>query len=264
MEFKEFYTELDELYDRMTSDDKRWLKERPIFQQLFSKLKPRAILDVGCGTGGEALMLAESGFKVTGVDGAERFIEIALRKAQERNIHVDFQVDDMRRLENIPDSSVDVILCRGNTLPHLESETALRQALTAFQRSLEPGGRLILQWLNYPLLRKTGERLVGVTGDDQTIFLRFYDWDTGDDLIRFNIVVQQAEGSDDFSRHRRLKPSLPWHARWLETKLKPWSADDVGMILAQQGWRNLEIAANIDRSEFDPDISRNVVLFAVK
>ena len=50
------------------------------------------VLDCGCGTGEHALMIAERGMEVVGVDFAPAAIEVARSKAAERGLNVDFRV----------------------------------------------------------------------------------------------------------------------------------------------------------------------------
>ena len=50
------------------------------------------VLDVGCGTGENALYLAENGFSVVGVDLSDRAIATAKEKAIERKLRVDFRL----------------------------------------------------------------------------------------------------------------------------------------------------------------------------
>lgn len=52
------------------------------------------VLDVGCGTGEHALMAAGLGLPAVGVDAAPAAIEIAERKARERNLPARFLVHD--------------------------------------------------------------------------------------------------------------------------------------------------------------------------
>jgi cyclopropane fatty-acyl-phospholipid synthase-like methyltransferase len=53
-----------------------------------------AVLDVGCGTGENALLLAARGHPVTGVDGAATAVERARAKARERGVDATFVVGD--------------------------------------------------------------------------------------------------------------------------------------------------------------------------
>lgn len=57
------------------------------------------VLDVGCGTGENALMLAERGLEVLGVDLAPSAIERARAKAHERGLTAGFEVGDALALD---------------------------------------------------------------------------------------------------------------------------------------------------------------------
>ncbi|GII34231.1 hypothetical protein Pmi06nite_76730 [Planotetraspora mira] len=60
-----------------------------------------AVLDVGCGTGDNALHVASLGFPVLGVDVAETALAIAREKAADRGIAAEFAVADAFRLERL-------------------------------------------------------------------------------------------------------------------------------------------------------------------
>lgn len=60
-----------------------------------------AVLDVGCGTGENALHVASLGLPVLGVDVAETALEIARAKARDRGIEVEFAAADAFRLERL-------------------------------------------------------------------------------------------------------------------------------------------------------------------
>ena len=59
------------------------------------------VLDCGCGTGEHALMIAERGMEVVGVDFAPAAIEVARSKAAERGLNVDFRVTDALNLASL-------------------------------------------------------------------------------------------------------------------------------------------------------------------
>lgn len=243
-----FYAALNEDYDKMTRDATRWDSVKSQYEQLLETYKPKRILDAGCGSGGEAITLADMGYSVVGIDGSDAMIEIARIKSQKRGVDVEYHVDDLARLESIPDESVDMVICRGNTLPHLLTMDDMRSCIKAFRRVSTQNGLLILQWLNYSLILKSGKRQIGISGDETTLFHRFYDF-VSDDEIVFNTVI--------------MKYDKKWGSEWISTTLRPWSSDDVGMMLVQEGWSDLEIASSILRDDFVPDSSDNVVLFAV-
>lgn len=63
-------------------------------------LRPGTALDLGCGTGDNAIYLAEHGWTVTGVDYVARPLEKARAKATARGVTVTFAQADVTRLSS--------------------------------------------------------------------------------------------------------------------------------------------------------------------
>jgi len=59
------------------------------------------VLDIGCGTGDNAIFMAERGYAVTGIDMVEKAIEIARANAAARGVKVDFQVGNALELDRL-------------------------------------------------------------------------------------------------------------------------------------------------------------------
>jgi ubiquinone/menaquinone biosynthesis C-methylase UbiE len=69
------------------------------------------VLDVGCGTGENALHVASMGLSVLGVDVAEAAIALARAKACERGIEVEFAAADAFQLERLGRTFQTVLDC---------------------------------------------------------------------------------------------------------------------------------------------------------
>lgn len=69
------------------------------------------VLDVGCGTGEHALMAAALGFEAVGIDAAPRAIELARKKAAERNLSARFAVGDVLDLPAFGERFDTVVDC---------------------------------------------------------------------------------------------------------------------------------------------------------
>lgn len=96
----------------------------------------RRVLDYGCGEGETALMLAEHGARVTGIDISERRIQKA-REAGEALQNVSFHVMNAEQL-SFDDGSFDLV-CGTSILHHLD----LDRALGEIARTLDPAGKAI-------------------------------------------------------------------------------------------------------------------------
>lgn len=65
------------------------------------RVSPCRAIDLGCGTGRNAIYLAQKGFDVTGVDFASSAIGIAKKRAESMGLEVDFVVDDLTSLSHV-------------------------------------------------------------------------------------------------------------------------------------------------------------------
>ena len=76
-------------------------RPQPAFVELVraGEMKAGRVLDVGCGTGENALFLAQNGFVATGVDVARQAVQEARAKAVERGVKVDFRIENALSLD---------------------------------------------------------------------------------------------------------------------------------------------------------------------
>jgi ubiquinone/menaquinone biosynthesis C-methylase UbiE len=89
-------------------------RPQPAFVELVraGELGKGRVLDVGCGTGENALYLAGNGFSVVGVDLSDRAIAAARAKAAERRLKVDFRTGNALSLE-FKDNAFDNVIDSG-------------------------------------------------------------------------------------------------------------------------------------------------------
>ena len=97
------------------------------------------VLDVGCGTGDNALLIAGLGLPVLGVDVARTAVELARVKAAERGTVAEFAVADAFRLSELGRQFKTVV--DSGMLHTLEAEERLRY-VASLASVTEPGGTL--------------------------------------------------------------------------------------------------------------------------
>jgi SAM-dependent methyltransferase len=99
------------------------------------------VLDIGCGTGENALFLAGRGLRVVGLDFAARAIAQAKEKSAKRNVAVEFLVGDAIKGGGLQRAFDTVIDCG---LFHIFGPNRQPCYVTTLARLTRPGGRLFV------------------------------------------------------------------------------------------------------------------------
>jgi tellurite methyltransferase len=107
----------------------------PLLVETAAAMAPGKALDLACGAGRNALWLAEHGWEVTAVDGADAAVEILRTRASERGLKINAVVADLEKGEfEIEPSRWDLVaMCY-----YLQ-----RNLFEPAKRGVAPGGILI-------------------------------------------------------------------------------------------------------------------------
>lgn len=243
----EFYRSLADGYDDMTGFDKRLARDEAVLRRWVKQYQIRSAIDVGCGTGAHAVVLARLGVRVVGTDLSEEMLARARENARRHAAQVDWFAAPMQQLRQQLNDRFHAIFCLGNTLPHVLEPADLQQTFRGFHDLLVPGGLLLLQLLNYERVLAQRQRLVGVNRSGDTEYVRFYDFET--DTIRFNILNLKWSGGQ--ATH-----SLT------STTLRPYGLADLAPQLQEAGFGEQSSFSDLNSAPFDPQRSGNLVIAA--
>lgn len=109
--------------------------------------RPSRALDLGCGAGDDAVLLARQGIDATGVDLSEMALDRARQLALQHGVHVEWLLADVLDLP-LEDGSMDLVLDHG-CLHHVAASDQPRYAAEV-ARVLRPGGLLLIRERNDP------------------------------------------------------------------------------------------------------------------
>src|SRR6478609_9803478 len=110
------------------------------YAAIADELGARSVLDVGCGTGTFACLLAERGLEVTGVDPAGASLDVARTKPGADRVtwvHGD--------ATTLPPLAVDLATMTGNVAQVFLSDDDWSATLRGIRGALAPGGHLVLE-----------------------------------------------------------------------------------------------------------------------
>jgi SAM-dependent methyltransferase len=167
------YTQLPLIYDRWQrsygKDYSAVILPRLVTSLRERSLAPSTMVDVGCGTGSLALLMAKRGWKVWGIDASEGMIAEAWKKAVRAGLPAIFLRQDMRtlRLPEHPILAVSVF----DTLNHLAKASELRSTFRRIHAALAGNGWFMFDVNNERCYRLLWTREQSLTHRDFTLLL---------------------------------------------------------------------------------------------
>jgi ubiquinone/menaquinone biosynthesis C-methylase UbiE len=111
-----------------------------LYVQLIGGYTARRVLDIGCGTGVLACLLASRGIEVIGLDPAAASVAIARQRCEAARVQ--WIVGD---IAHIPAIDADIATMTGNVAQVFLTDVQWSNALEAIKRGLRPKGRLMFE-----------------------------------------------------------------------------------------------------------------------
>jgi SAM-dependent methyltransferase len=124
------------LYDPLDPDR----SDLEVYADLVGELGARRLIDLGCGTGTFALMLAGRGIRVTAVDPDEDAVAVARHK--EGADAVEWVVGDA---SDLPPMSANLVTMTANVAQYFLTDAEWDAALATIREALLPGGHLVFE-----------------------------------------------------------------------------------------------------------------------
>ncbi len=136
------------------------------------------ILDLCCGPGRHATVLAERGFSVTGVDSTAFLLQKARARASEQKLDVEFVQNDMRRF--VRPASYDLVLNMFTSFGYFDDKDEDLRVLSNIYESLRPRGVLVMDLIGKEWLAKVFAATFSEAYPDGTLLVQrreiFDDW----------------------------------------------------------------------------------------
>jgi SAM-dependent methyltransferase len=230
----------------------RLTREWPFLERVLTDAPDRRLLDLGCGPGEHARLLASHGFDVVGVDASPSMVETA----RETEPSARFVPGDLADVGALVDGQFGGAICLGNTLPHITTPDALARLFRGLRQHLLPGAPVVLQLLNYERIFGTRQRVLPLTlrpSDDGTlVFLRLMD-PRPDGRIVFSPTVLRyrpdAEPSVVLEQSERVE-------------LRGWTRGEVESALGEAGFGTREVFGSMEFGAYQAGESQDLVVVA--
>lgn len=223
------YENLALSYDRLTNDVD-YEATVDFYWQILDRegLQPCTAVDLACGTGSVALLLAEKGLQVIGVDLSEDMLCQASRKAQERGADVLFICQPLQAL--CLNRGVDLAVCALDSLDYITDPEDCRKAIHRIYRVLNPGGCFIFD-VNTPEKLRAMDGQVFLDEDDDVYCVWRGEFEEETNVCSYAMDLFQRQGN-------------LWVRSFEEHREYAYSAEQLKTYLKEAGFTHVEVYAD--------------------
>jgi len=194
----DLFDRIAEYYDAL-HEDVDYAAECTLLEKTFARYldrQPASVLDLGCGTGSHALVLAARGYRVTGIDASAGMLRVARRKAGGRR-NPAFVRADMRRFDL--GRTFDAVACMDGAFTHLLTERDVLAHLRAVRRHLRPDGAYAFEFAQSLRAETEGRGWIVREGPPRIVWL----YDLALDRRRHRLTATSRFFAFDGDRVRR-------------------------------------------------------------
>jgi len=198
------------------------------------------VLDLCCGVGRHSLELARRGYRVTGVDRTERYLQRASSIAKAEGLEVDFVCEDMRGF--CRPGAFDAAINMFTSFGFFEDPQDDRKVAGNLGASLKPGGALLIEMMGKEIMARIFCEHDWHEMEDGTIILqerkvtRAWTW-----MENRWIILRDGERIEQHFCHR------------------PYSAAELTSLLLACGFKTAQAFGGIDGSPYDHQAKRLAV-----
>ena len=231
----EFYDAIAEYYPYFYRNwDIQLEREGLSLRAVFRNKGVERVLDASCGTGTQAVAMAQLGFNVVACDPSQGMLKKAMEIAEERKVSdkIEFFRSDFVSLPETVTGPFDAIVTKGNSLPHLLTDDEIESTMLTFYELLRPGGVLVIGMRDFGPFMETRPHFIPgfVNNDDpdaEFITFDIWEWEDGPPVIATqNLYIVKGKDKD----YRAMKRHVTY---------RPLSTDEVKVVLLEVGFEDI-------------------------
>lgn len=233
------YTVLAEYYDQLTTDVP-YLNWADYIEKQFArhKVSVHSIVELGCGTGTLAAVLAQRGYQMTAVDLSPDMLSVAAEKCE--GLDVQLVCQDMSRL-TLP-AQTDAVICCLDSLNYVTRPSLVQRTFKRVYDALKPGG-LFLFDVKTPFALEGADGQVYIDENDEVYCVWRGEYDKRRRICGYGIDLFVLQEDDSWLRDGE------YHEEYAYTmdELSGWLSDAGFRQIKQFG--NLKLSAPKENEE---------------
>ena len=213
-------------YDRLTND----VPYRQVVEFYYEILKregvsARTAVDLACGTGSVAKILAQDGLSVTGVDMSEEMLTVAWDKCADVDNPPRFVCQKLQQLR-LP-KAVDLAVCALDSLDYILDPKDCAQAICRVYKALNPGGIFIFD-VNTPEKLKAMDGQIFLDEDEDVYCVWRGEFNEQENICSYGMDLFQRQGN-------------AWHRSFEEHREYAYSMQQLIDFLKAAGFTSIEV-----------------------
>ncbi len=223
------YRDLAFSYDRLTNDVD-YEAMVAFYRQILAreKLSPRTAVDLACGTGSVALILAREGMQVTAVDMSEDMLCVADQKAQSMENRPVFLCQQLQQLRL--SRGVDLAVCALDSLDYILEPADCAEAIRRVYKALNPGGCFIFD-VNTPQKLRAMDDQIFLDEDEEVYCVWRGEFDPQTNICTYWMDLFQRQGD-------------LWKRSYEEHREYAYSQQQLTGFLKEAGFTSIEVFAD--------------------
>ena len=238
--------ELDEFWDTVEPVlfcDRR-MENAPVevdkIINLLNMTPGQHVLDLCCGVGRHTLELARRGFRATGLDRTQKYLDRAVSQAQQEGLDVEFIQGDMRTFSD--EGRFDVILNYFTSFGYFNEPKDDTLVINNVYRSLKKGGIFLMDMMGKEVLAKV---------------FRERDWREEEGILILEERKIRGNWSIVESRWIMIRGD---ERKEVTLALRLYSAVELGLMLSNAGFKDVDVYGDIDGNPYDDTAKRLVTV----
>lgn len=158
--------------------------------QNINPVDSKTAIDLGAGNGIQSVALSELGFKVTAIDFNQTLLEEL--DSRKNGLQIETINDDLKNILDYQDKTPELIICCGDTLPHLDSKEQIIQTIYDISAALTSKGKIILSFRDYSMELKDTMRFIPVKSDSNRILTCYLEYSA--DKVKVTDLLYERNG----------------------------------------------------------------------
>lgn len=200
------------------------------------------VLELGCGTGTFAELLAKGGYDMIGVDSSAEMLEIATEKKEESGLDILYLLQDMREFELYGTVRAVVSIC--DSMNYIGTEEELKTVFSLVNNYLDPQGIFIFDMKTPYYFREVmGDCVLAENREEGSFIWENYFYEE-EQVNEYDLTLFIREDSGLFSKYE-------------ETHLqKAYETEAVIRLLEEAGMELVAVYDAFTREKPKPDSER--------